>query len=272
MKRVLLLITLLLCSVLFYGQTYSDLFESANKTVEEGKLKEAESLYTKIITDFPSNTRNALVFANLADVQRRLGKPNDALISYEKALQLLPTHEVLRLERGILLIEVSRFTEAYNSFTSILENNEKNEKALLLRAYVSMLQSKLEDAEEEYLKLLKVNPTHLTGRVGLALVYQKEKRYQEALTLANGLLVENNNNPELLLFRSGIYLDMGMLDFAMLDASDALSYEESWEGFLQKGKVLLAEGKKQLAELSFNQALTKGAPRIEVQELLMECK
>ena len=96
------IVGLLVCFQLS-AQTYDELINRAMDAVEQDSLSQAETLFKKALQLEPANMRNALLFSNLGTVQRRIGKPKEALESYSLALNLTP-YSVTMLLTGHLCI------------------------------------------------------------------------------------------------------------------------------------------------------------------------
>ena len=58
--------------------------------------------------------------ANLGNVLMSLGRLDDAVASYQRALALRPGYFVARYRLGMALLELSRFAEAALSFREVL--------------------------------------------------------------------------------------------------------------------------------------------------------
>ena len=91
--------------------------DRAVSSYNAGNLVEAENLCQQIIAE-QSDYFDAVHF--LAVIQSKLGKKNEALASYDRALAMRPANAEVLYNRGNILYELRRFTEALASYDRAL--------------------------------------------------------------------------------------------------------------------------------------------------------
>jgi tetratricopeptide (TPR) repeat protein len=132
--------------------------EALRRAVEaynNGKFSEAERLCYPIIAakhDF----FEALHL--LAVIQTRLGRRNDALASYERALATRPGDAKALRNFGILLQQLERFDEALASFDKALTTNPDDVVTLNSRGLVLHSLKRFEEAVTSYDRALAIQP------------------------------------------------------------------------------------------------------------------
>ena len=201
------IVGLLVCFQLS-AQTYDELINRAMDAVEQDSLSLAETLFKKALQLEPANMRNALLFSNLGTVQRRIGKPKEALESYSLALNLTPYSVTMLLNRASLYLEMNQLDKAYVDYCNVIDLDAQNAEALGFRAYVYMNRRQYQDAKIDYQRLLEIKPDDKTARIGMAMVNQKLQRYRESLEEFNRLVVDYPRDVSLLLARAELEVEM----------------------------------------------------------------
>ena len=83
--------------------------DAARAVFNAGRLPEAAQLFAAVARDYPAHP---LPHANLGLILRRLGKPEAAVASYQRALALAPDNPGMMSSLGNALRTLGRFTEA----------------------------------------------------------------------------------------------------------------------------------------------------------------
>ena len=83
----------------------------------QNNLVSAEFAFSRSIELLPSPT----VVTNLGNLYRQMGREEDALDCYERALDAEPAHLPARVNKGSSLLALSRLTEASALYTDILQ-------------------------------------------------------------------------------------------------------------------------------------------------------
>jgi Flp pilus assembly protein TadD len=142
----------------------------------DGKFSEAERLCQAIITA-KHNFFEALHM--LAVVQTRLGRRNDALASYERALAMRPDHAAALNNRGVVLQELKRFDEALASYDKAIAVDPDYTDILYNRGSTLWELKRFDEALASYDRALAVRPGYaaaLTNR-GAILLTRSGKRF-----------------------------------------------------------------------------------------------
>jgi DnaJ family protein C protein 7 len=99
--------------------------EAGNAAFKAGKLTEALEIYTKTLAIDPENEgTNSKLFSNRATVLTKLGKQEEALNDYDKALELDPTFSKVYYKRAAAHMKLERFEEAVRDYKSALERDQ----------------------------------------------------------------------------------------------------------------------------------------------------
>lgn len=265
-----------------FSQTYEELSERVATATEQDSLTQAEGYIRQALKLEPANPHNALLFSNLGIIQQRRQQYEQALESYTLALNIAPRAVPVLLNRAALYLELGKEDLARIDYSLVLDMDKDNQEALLMRAYAYMQQRNYKSARADYEHLLKIVPQSYNGRLGLAMLEQKEKKYEAALSILNSMLAGKEVSSAVLTAsqtavlytaRAGIEKDMEHTDLAMVDLEEAIRLDSSQpEAYLMRGQLYLSQKKKELAKRDLEKAALLGIPQADVRELLLQCK
>lgn len=281
-KNILSFLIWIAVGIPAYSQTYEELSERAVTATEQDSLAQAEKYIMEALKLDPANPHNALLFSNLGTIQRRQRQYDQALESYTMALNIAPRTVPILMNRAALYLELGKDELARMDYALALDLETDNQEALLMRAYIYRLKRDYKAARSDYERLLKLNPQSYNGRLGLAMLEQKEGNYEEALSLLNKMIADKADGSTqitaplyavLYVARAGVEKDMEHLDLALIDLEEAIQLDPSQsEAYLMRGQIYLSQKKKELAKRDFEKAVTLGVPQGDVRELLQQCK
>ncbi|WP_321424669.1 tetratricopeptide repeat protein [uncultured Bacteroides sp.] len=273
MKRNLLFLLVCLFVSGIHAQNYKELFEKATRCEEADSLVQAEKYYREALKVEPTNAHNCMIFSNLGRLQYRMQHYQDALDSYNYAVNMAPLTVPILMDRASLNFEMGNTDRAYVDCCTILDVNKNNAKALFLRAYLQSGKHLYKEAEADYKRMLELEPQSVSGRLGLSILYQQEQKYKEALELVNKLIVEMPDDAELYIIRAGVEKEISQLDFSLMDLDKAISLSpKSANAYVLRGEILLSQKKKEMAKLDFEKAIQLGTSRSDLIGQLKECK
>jgi tetratricopeptide (TPR) repeat protein len=111
------------------------------------------------------------------------GKRDEAMAQYRKALEINPAHESARLNLALMLTITEHFDEAVSQFKEILETNPNNYQAHYGLGYALSLQGRIEESVSHYRKSLEIKPDFepAQNKLGNWLLEQGEADEAEAL-------------------------------------------------------------------------------------------
>lgn len=279
-----LFLAVLLCGTVWSAgaQTYEELCERASTAISRDSLVQAEHYIRQALRLDPANMRNALLFANLGTVQRMRHQYDEALESYTYALNMAPRNPLILLNRASLYLELEQADKARIDYSLVLDVQPDNLEALEMRAYIYTEQKDFKAARADYNHLLELSPRHFNGRLGLAMLEQKEGRLKEALAILDGMVNEKGEGTSLqtahqhavaYVARAGVQQDLGNFPMALMDLDEAIRLDKSRsEAYLMRGQIYLAQGKKSQAKENLEEAVKLGFSKEELSDLLEQCK
>ncbi len=158
-----------------------DLPQALNRAVaayKAGQLAQAEGICQQVIS-VDRNYFDALYV--LAVVQATLGKNDDALANYDRALALQPRHAEAWSNRGNTLKSLKRYDEALDSFDKALAAQPDYPAALSNRGAALFEMGRYEDALATYDRSLAIRPDQVVALYNRGGALQKLGRFEEAV-------------------------------------------------------------------------------------------
>lgn len=241
--------------------------------IDEEDYVAAEETIKAALRKEPSNPNNTMLMVNLGTIQRNLGKQEEALISYDVAVEKYPDNAFIRHNRAALYCEMDRFDDAMKDYNIILLNNTEDLEALYRRGLIYLSNKDIFSAEEDFEKIVNISPQNLFGKMGVASIMKRRKEWKEAEELYSDLIYRYNSNADLYFNRAECYMELNNLGKANSDINKALELGLNHSSiYILKGKLRLAQYEKRYAKEDFQKAKELGADSAYIEELLLLCK
>ena len=145
---------------------------------KEGRLKEAEQLYRRVLRQRP---RNVDAMRLLASIALKAGRADEAEQLLERAISVAPDFVAALLDLGLLRKEQDRFAEALECFDRAIALEPNDPKAHFQRGATLAPAALTHEAIEAYQKCLALRPTHVGALLGLGHLLKAVGRYDEAV-------------------------------------------------------------------------------------------
>ena len=195
----------LLFAILLVQATYIDLYQDGQRLLDEGKIKEAETLFVKSVA---SNPEYIPTLKALGDVYKKLKRFPEAIEQYQKVIEISP--------------------------------NDIHAKGHLAELYSWV--GNYDRSIVTYRDTLELEPQHLGLKIGLARTLRWSQRYAEAERLYKEILQAAPDNHEALKGLANTYALMGELSTALITLDRAIAlYPNDAELYKEKGTVLAWE-------------------------------
>ena len=154
---------------------------------QAGRLDEAESLASALVSDFPEHQFGWKV---LGAVLKRKGRVEESLVSMRRSAQLMPDDAEAQSNLGVTLLELGRLEEAAKNLVQAVKlRPDFSEAHYNLGATLHQL-GKLEDAEAAYEQAIMLEPNYAEaynnlGNIlqGIGKVDKAEASYRHAILL-----------------------------------------------------------------------------------------
>ena len=165
--------------------------ELARSALQQGRFKEAEKLYTDIVSDTPTDTE-ALYY--LAAMQLRRDHPAAALQSIERAIDLAPKDARFHVARGQVLAQMEAPEKAQDAFELALSIEPTNGDAFTSLGTLLFDEGRYEEAEFALRKALIYHPGHRAAATQLGRTLLRLYRIEEAVSLFHAILQIDPND------------------------------------------------------------------------------
>lgn len=168
-------------------------------------------------------------------------------------------------QKGDVLFKKGDYDAAIAAYSTFLETNPRNVKALYNRGRSYEELGKFPEAEKDFLEALNLDKRNTQVMLSLSNLYQKQKNHTNALLYAD-YAVETPGAPAMAYFMKGRALhQLGNTGEAMKDYSTAIKMDKDFaEAYFYRGMLKLATNKRKGAcedltlagKLNFKEAAT----------------
>jgi tetratricopeptide (TPR) repeat protein len=205
-----------------------------------GRLLQGESRLRRAAALRPADPR---VHNNLGNTLRLLGRPEDALHSFDRALQLNAEFAEALSNRGNALRELGRREEALASYTRAAQVAPDYAEAHFNRGVLLQDARCLQEALESYDRALKIRENHPEAHNNRGTVLRDLGRFAEALQCSERAVQLNPEDAGAWSNRGLLLQDLNQLPEAISSLDRALSIDPQFaEAHLNRGYALLLAG------------------------------
>lgn len=263
---------------LFFGrqpvaaQTYNEMVEKSYEYADSNNFSAAEQCLKAAMRLEPANPLNYALLTNLGTLQRRLGNPEEALISYTAALNQHPDNPLILSNRAELYTEMHEVDNAIYDYSVILAKDPTNEQSLFKRGLLYINKGEYLLAETDFDLIIDTYEDTFWGRFGFAILQKARGFYDDSEIIFNYLVEKYPDNTRLLEERAELFFLTKRNSRAMSDLNKVFKAtpEPSAELYMLRGRVKLAQYEKESAALDFKKALELGYDKETVDRLLKE--
>lgn len=257
-----------------HAQTYEQLIETSFDYLDKDNLPAAEESLKAAMKLEPGNPTNYALLTNLGTIQRRLGKKEEAAISYTAALSRQPDNTTILESRASLYAEMGETEKAIADYNLLLTHDATNQDALYNRGLLYLQQKDYIRAEADFDKILEVNDKSVLGRLGHALLEKLRGNYNESERIYNYLIDKMPREWHLYEGRADLYFMMGKNARAMSDLNKVFveTKQPTADMYLLRGKIKLAQYERESAAIDFQKAKEMGYDPKIIEELLRMSK
>ncbi len=255
------------------AQTYEEMVNRSMDYVEQNDYAAAEQALKAALRKEPTNPSNTMLMVNLGTIQRNLGKFEEALLSYNVALEKHPKNSFVRHNRAALYCQMNRFDDALKDYNTILLYDDRDIEALYRRGLIFLSNKDLFRAEESFEKIVEFAPENLYGKMGLAAIMKRRGEWKEAEEAYSDIVYKYKSNGEVYFNRAECYIRLNRLAREQEDITKAISlgYEDA-AIYILRGQIRIAQFEKRLAKDDFLKAKELGAEETVVNDFLLLCK
>lgn len=278
-RHKVLLLTLFTISLQCYAQdSYMNLVERAVTATQHDSILFAEELYQKALRQDPSNPKNALIYTNLGKIQERLGRNQEALANYDKALEIFPSTTIFLRSRADLYLRIGMYQSAISDYEKIIYKQELNRSksdsainALLGYAYTRLM--KYDKAKKYIKKALAVESDNYMALLGNTIILQQTGKPQEANTQLESLISQYPDKAEPYALRAENEQKQQFYELALMDISKAIHLDPSNSHYLLTRADIQYQSKQYKSALAdYLEAVRLGIPRTAVNDKIQKCR
>ena len=249
--------------------TYDGWITASFDALDEDNNQRAEQCLKNAMRLEPANPQNGLLFVNLGTIQRRLGKLQDAEISYTCAISLLDENTVAYSTRASLYAEIEQYQKAIDDYSVVISRNPEDEYALYERALCRLMNNDTIGARLDLETIDKFNPKSAKSRLGMAMVYKAMGENAMAVELYDALIKANPKSWSLLRDRAEVYFFSKRLGAAMLDIDKSIQMNgRDPLSYFLRAKIRWAKGDREYARRDLNRAIELGLPQSAAADLI----
>lgn len=253
--------------------TYDGWITASFDALDEDNNQRAEQCLKNAMRLEPANPQNGLLFVNLGTIQRRLGKLQDAEISYTCAISLLDENTVAYSTRASLYAEIEQYQKAIDDYSVVISRNPEDEEALYERALCRLMNNDTIGARLDLETIDKFNPKSAKSRLGMAMVYKAMGENAMAVELYDALIKANPKSWSLLRDRAEVYFFSKRLGAAMLDIDKSIQMNgRDPLSYFLRAKIRWAKGDREYARRDLNRAIELGLPQSAAADLIEKMK
>jgi tetratricopeptide (TPR) repeat protein len=130
--------------------------------------------------------------------QQRLGKHDQAVSDFTKAISLVPTEQSFYRDRGLSYNDLKNFPSAIADFTKAIEMNKDYASAYFGRGFAYMGQPDLARATADFTKVLALEPDNSEAFYNRGTIHYRLKEYAPAITDLSNYIALNQADPHFL--------------------------------------------------------------------------
>lgn len=191
------------------------------------KIQELTKQLEFLTTLNPRLTLTAMDYVKQADALYFEGRLDDAVESYERALQIQPDLIPAWLGRAKILRRLKRYDEAISANQKVLQLHPDNPKGWFGLGYTLKDAGRYQEAIEVYEQLHKIQPNNHQGWKHQGYVLTKLGKYDQALHCFEKALELKSSSGSTYYSRAYYYLCLGNIEAAIADLQQAIGLSSS---------------------------------------------
>ncbi|MFV2082610.1 MAG: tetratricopeptide repeat protein, partial [bacterium] len=219
-------------------------------------FKGAEKALAKADSISPGHASVQLARIELSLAQRQF---DEAIALFKELISDNPENRVYRIRYASLLETLGRDEEARKGYEELIEEEDD----AVIRNRLGLLLMRLKDgdgAAENWTRAMEMRETYIDPRLNLARLHLARNENEKALSLAEGILEMDSENPAGLVMRAMVRLKNRDYGKSIPDLQKALEANpKNVTGRFLLAQAQLGSGERQAARISYREVL-KAAP------------
>jgi tetratricopeptide (TPR) repeat protein len=242
-------------------QPQDDRLERAQLLVQRSEHAAAAAILEELVATQPHQT---IGWYKLGNAQRALNRTDEALASYQRAIDLDPRHGAALCNRGVVLMAVGRPSDALASFERALDADPADAIAMYNIALAQIALNARSRALDSLAKAIALNPDYFDVYLSRAWLYEEEKHFDAALADLNRACSLRPEISIAFLRRANALAKLRRWQEALRDYDTTLQLDpRNYIAHLHRGNVCRELGRFHEALRNLDQAIEIDAARSE---------
>lgn len=233
------------------------LFYYANSLNKVGQKGKALEIYNQVLRLTKSESHRVL--NNMGLIYVDLKEYDNAIESFERALNVNPQYTAALLNISGPLLELGKYDEALESINKVLNTRPEgqySDRAWYNRGLLLLRKEQYSEAKGAFEKALSINGSNYDAMNNLAIALKHLKKYDEALDNLDKILSKNPNDTYALGNKAAVFNEMGAQDESMRILYKALEIEPDNHFFHNNiGSLFFNQGKYNESIFHFERAI-----------------
>jgi tetratricopeptide (TPR) repeat protein len=260
----------LLLTASLNGQKNDELLKQAQDCANNGDYTCAIEATQKLIRKETDKHKIAVYYSNLGTFQRRVGKKENAMKSYDQAIKADPSLIMAYTNRATLNAQIGYREAAFVDYDSALKLDSLDETALINRASLYDKMGEYDQAANDLSKIITADPKNYKARSNLALTKSHRGNLEEALNDFAQLIVDYPTEAILHNNKADILMKLNRYDEALQEVDMAIFLDEKYvTAQVTKGEILMKLGKVDEAKIQLDLAVKLGYPQADADKILI---
>jgi serine/threonine-protein kinase len=192
---------------------------SAKSLHQQGRYEDAIKIYDQILS---AGSNDPQIYYLLGASKKASGKMQEALVAFQKAVELDKNHQQSWEQIGDLLMNRMDYRGAENAFLKSSALNPSSAPSWEGLAQTYLYQQKAEEAEKAYEKLLQLESNNLPAIYNLGVIQHQRNKNDAAKESFKKVIQLNPNYAEAYNNLGAIYLIEGQVDQSIQENEHAL--------------------------------------------------
>ena len=249
---------------------YYAFVDSAQHCINNNNWAKAEHFFLEAIKSEPSNPNNTLLLSNMATIQRRQGRLEEAIKNYTLAINITPNAVTLLHNRAAVYILVDSIALAQADYERIIMLDESDVESRYTHGMLALEMGDNKTAEKNFEDILRINPNSGLAKQGQGFLNKHAGNYAKAIECF-GEVIKVKPSSTLLANRADCYLATKQLNEASLDISNALELDpDDPYIYILRAKLNKLRYNRDDMDRDIKLAIAHGIPEDEAKALLGE--
>lgn len=203
---------------------YFALVDSAQQAIKAENWLQAENYLLEAIKSEPGNPSNSLLLSNIATIQRRQGRLNEAIRNYSMAIDLTPNAVTLLHNRAAVYILLDSIALAQADYERIMLIDESDVESRYTHGMLALNLGDTKTAQKDFDDILRINPNSGMAKQGEGYLHKHAGEYEKAAQCFSEV-IKVKPSSTLLANRADCYLATKQLNDASIDIANALELD-----------------------------------------------